>query len=547
MVILAPADGTQAPFVHEAPDLMALDVVLVGSGFAGILLLWRLRAMGFKVHLVERNKRSGGVWSWNYYPGARVDSDVPTFELTDPELWSDWKWSQRFPDQKEILTYFDYVTKRLKIDSHASYNTSINSATWDDATKLWTLKSIQGATFRARRVVWCTGLFTKSLSPNIAGLDSFKGEVYHTASWPESGVDLTGKRVGVIGTGASAVQLIQDVAPIVEHLTVFQRTPNTALPMQQAQLPPGGHDKAAYPGVFNGFLYEPSLKSCLDQTPAEREAFFEGLFAVGGFSYYVGSYRDTLTSVEANNHAYEFWQRKVSARIKDKAIAELLAPLKPLHSFGAKRPCLEQRYYEVFNQDNVNRLVDVRNDAIKRVTPLGLETTSGAVHEVDVLVTATGFDAVTGGFRDTDIRGKDNRSLYNDGWKDGAVFTTLGLMTSGFPNQFYVFGPQAPFANGPTSIECMSEILLELLTYMRDNNFENVESTPAGDQDYKKVVEDAYAQTVLGDLGSGAGWFFGTNVPGGRCEPQLYIGGIQSYKKLARAEASAGYPNMVFS
>ncbi|KAL8278115.1 hypothetical protein RQP46_009439 [Phenoliferia psychrophenolica] len=506
-------NGTNGHSADAAPTSYDdLDVVLVGAGFGGTLMLWRLRQAGFKARLIERNSRPGGVWSWNHYPGARVDSDVPTFEFSDPELWNDWKWTERFPGQPEILTYFDYVTKKLKLDESTSYNTSVNSANWDDETKWWTIGSEQGATFKTRRVVWCTGYFTKRFVPAIEGLDSFKGTVLHPGAWPVGGVDLAGKSVGIIGTGASAVQLIQDIAPLVKDLTIFQRTPNTALPMVQRKLPPRGHDKAEYPGAFR--------------------------YRVGGFSFYLGSYNDVMTSIESNHIAYEYWRRKVWERINDKSVAALLAPLKPLHSFGAKRPCLEQRYYEVFNQSNV-KLVDVRSNPIEKITPTGVQTAAG-INEVEVLITATGYDAVIGSYKDVNICGKDGKLLYEDGWANGSVKTYLGLMTSGFPNSHYIFGPQSPFANGPTCVEVQTEALMELFNFMREKGYNSCESTPAADLSYKKEVNEAAAATV-------AGWFWGTNVPGGRNEVQIYMKGIPAYKERVDEEKNAGYPNMTFT
>ncbi|KAL8279714.1 hypothetical protein RQP46_007809 [Phenoliferia psychrophenolica] len=452
--------------LNATPGLNALDVVLVGAGFAGTLMLWRLSQAGFKVHLVEKNSRSGGVWSWNQ---------------------NDWKWTERFPSQPEILTYFEYVTDKLKLSNSTSYNTNIDWAKWDEDTKFWTIGSGGGATFRARRVVWCTGFFTKRLMPNLAGLDSFIGPIIHPGVWPKEGIDLAGKRVGIIGTGASGVQLVQTLAPVVGSLTVFQRTPNTALPMVQRKLPVQGLDKSTYPDAFRrlretttGFLYSPRDHSALDATPAERESFFEDLYRFGGFSFYLGSYNDVMTSIESNHLAYDFWRRKTWDRIEDKNVAAMLAPLKPLHSFGAKRPSLEQSYYECFNRSNVT-LVDVRSDGIDHVLPNGIQLDSGAVHEFDVLVAATGYDAVTGSYRDLDVRGTGGR---------------------GFPNSFYVFGPQAPFANGPTSVETQTAVLVQLLEHMRSSGYETAESTPEADASYKEAVNGAADATVLG-IGAG--------------------------------------------
>ncbi|KAL8283369.1 hypothetical protein RQP46_005779 [Phenoliferia psychrophenolica] len=538
-------NGTNGSTNGGTKHLDDLDHVLVGAGFGGTLMLWRLRELGFRAHLIESTDRTGGVWSSNHYPGARVDSDVPTFEFSDPKLWKDWKWTERHPGQPEILTYFDYVREKLKLDDDISYNTTINSATWDETTKHWTLGSEEGSTFRARNVVWCIGYFTKRVYPNIPGLEKFKGPVLHPGAWPLDAVDVEGKRVGIIGTGASAVQIIQQVAPKVKSLTVFQRTPNTALPMVQRKLPPSGHDKSTYEAAFSrllqtnsGFLYSSVDKSALDDTAEERDRFFDSLFAEGGFSFYLGNYRDLLTNLESNHLAYDYWRRSVWKRINDPALAAKLAPLEPMHSFGAKRPCLEQGYYEVFNQDNV-KLVDLLEDPITRVTEDGVETASG-LKELDILITATGYDAVIGSYRDLHVTGKDGKSLFHDRWAQGSVYTYLGLITSGFPNSFYIFGPQARLC----SVSSYAGALLDLFKIMREKGYDSVESTPEADQEYNDRVVAAGDATVLG---IGAGWFFGTNIPGKNKEPQIYLAGIPAYKGLTDEEAAKGYPNMVFT
>jgi cation diffusion facilitator CzcD-associated flavoprotein CzcO len=390
-------------------------------------------------------------------------------------------------------------------------------------------------------LIWCTGYFTKKYVPYLKGLDTFKGECYHTSEWPQSGLDVTGKRVGVIGTGASGVQTIQEVAPHVKQLTVFQRTPNTALPMQQRKLDPKNQSKETYPDTFklrattpSGFIYTLTPESALDQTPEKRRAFFEDLYKFGGFAFYLGSYQDILGNKEANMMAYDFWREKTWERIKDPKIAEKLAPKVALHVFGAKRPCLEQRYFEVFNQPNVE-LVDIRESPIEEITEKGVKTQDGE-YELDVLVLATGYDAVIGGFKDLDIRGRGGKSL-SERWADG-VYTYLGMTTSGFPNMFYIFGPQSPFSNGPTAIELQSNWIIKCLETLRQKNLKTIESTPEADEDYKKRLNEMGDATVFGLTAS---WFWGSNIPGNRHEAQLYMAGVPQYTQEIEECEKKGY------
>ncbi|MEA2815949.1 MAG: hypothetical protein QOI93_3646, partial [Rhodospirillaceae bacterium] len=433
-----------------------LDVIVVGAGFAGLYLLDRLRSMGMAVQVFEAGGGLGGVWYWNCYPGARVDSPGPIYQYSRDDVWRTWQFSELYPSWQELRDYFRYVDEKLGLSRDICFNRRVNQAQFDPAHNRWTVRSSDGSVATARYLVLCTGLSAKPYIPDLPGLNDFTGELHHTALWPQHGLDMVAKRVGVIGTGASGVQMAQEAAGAAAHLTVFQRTPNLALPMRQKQLDEDAirRMKEKYPEMFDrrtktfaGFHYDALEKSALEVSDDERQATFEHLWEIGGFAPWIGSFNDILLNEEANRAAYRFWRDKTRARIKDPAIAEILAPTEPLHPFGVKRPSLEQHYYEIFNQPNVS-LVDLRTNPIERVTPSGIKTAAGE-HELDILVLATGFDAVTGGLTRIDIRGTEGETL-KEKWAQG-VRAQLGMAAAGFPNLLFVYGPQSPnaFCNGP--------------------------------------------------------------------------------------------------
>jgi cation diffusion facilitator CzcD-associated flavoprotein CzcO len=428
-----------------------------------------------------------------------------------------------------------------------SFDTRVTNATWLENDSQWAVKAADGREFRSRHLIWCTGYFSKRYIPQFKGLGSFKGICHHTSEWPQKGVDFAGKRVGVIGTGASGVQTIQEVSTTVKQLTVFQRTPNTALPMQQKQLGPEDQHKERYPEVFklrmttpSGFIYENIDKSALDDSDEERRATFERLYKFGGFAFYLGSYKDVLTNPEANKKAYDFWREKTWERINDPVLREKLAPKEMLHVFGAKRPCLEQRFYEVFNQSNVE-LVDTREHPIDEITEKGVKV-NGKEYELDILVLATGYDAVVGGFKDLEIRGRGGK-LLNDEWADG-VYTYLGMSTSGFPNMWYVFGPQSPFCNGPTAVELQGNWIVKAVDHCFRNNIKTIESTPEADKEYKKRLNSVGDATVFGLTAS---WFWGSNIPGNRHESMLYLAGVPIYTQEIEECEKNGYAGYVLA
>jgi cation diffusion facilitator CzcD-associated flavoprotein CzcO len=528
-----------------------LDVVAVGAGFAGLYLLDRLRVMGMSVKVLEAGDGPGGVWYWNCYPGARVDSPGPMYQFAREDLWRDWSFSELYPSWQEIRAYFRYVDEKLDLSRDIRFNTRVNSAKFDQARNRWTVLASDGSATRARYLVVCTGLGAKPFTPDIPGLNDFAGESHHTAFWPQQGLDLAGKRVGVIGTGASGVQIAQEAAAVAAHLTVFQRTPNLALPMRQRKLDDETIRgmKADYAHAYRkrrttlgGFDYQVLDKSAAEVSDAERQETFERVWQIGGLVPWVGSFNDLLVNEESNRAAYNFWRDKTRARINDPAVAEILAPAEPAHPYGTKRPSLEQNFFEIFNQPNVS-LVDLRKTPIERVTPSGIQTAAGE-HDLDILVLATGFDAITGGLTSIDIRGTQGQTL-REKWAKG-VHTHLGMAAADFPNLLFVYGPQSPnaFANGPTCAELQGDWIVQMLEHLRHRNFTRFVATVPAEKAWRAEVLEIADSTLFPRADS---WYFGANVPGKRREMLSYAGGLSTYMAKCNESAERGYEGFVIS
>ncbi len=522
-----------------------LDALIIGAGFSGLYQLHRLRQRGFRVRLLEAGAGLGGIWYWNCYPGARVDSHVPNYEFSLEELWREWNWTERFPAWDELRRYFEYVDRKLGLSRDVRFDTRVTAARFDADADQWRIECADGHRVRTRFLIPCTGFASRPYVPALRGLETFAGPCFHTAEWPQEGLELRGRRVGVIGTGASGVQVIQEAASIVSHLTVFQRTPNMALPMQQRRLdePTQRAMKAHYPEWFRqraksgGGLFDivPDERSALAVSPEERTAIFEAAWQKGGFYFWGGSFPDINVNREANQLAYEFWRDKTRARIEDPTVAEQLAPMVAPHPFGTKRPSLEQRYFEVFNQDNV-ALVDLREEPIEEIIATGVRTRARR-YELDILVLATGFDASTGGLTQIDIRGLSGRTL-KDTWSTG-VKTHLGFGIPDFPNLLILYGPQSPtsFCNGPTCAELQGEWIVDCLCYLRDNGYRRIEATaPAGEAWTQHLA--SLAETTLLPLADS--WYMGANIPG-KPRQLLHYLGLQNYLALCRDSAEHGY------
>jgi cation diffusion facilitator CzcD-associated flavoprotein CzcO len=522
-----------------------LDVIIVGAGFAGLYLLDRLRSIGMSVQVFEAGDAPGGVWYWNCYPGARVDSPGPMYQFSRDDLWRDWKFSELYPSWQEIRDYFHYVDEKLDLSRDIRFNRRVDEAEFDPASNRWIVRSSDGSVTIARYFVLCTGLGSKPYIPNLPGLSDFAGERHHTALWPQQGLDLTNKRVGVVGTGASGVQVAQEAAAVATHLTVFQRTPNLALPMRQRKLDDDTirRMKESYPLAyqkrrtsFGGFDYQFLEKAASEVSDEERQATFERIWEIGGLAPWVGSFNDLLVNEQSNRAAYDFWRGKTRARIKDPALAQILAPVEPIHPYGTKRPSLEQNFFEIFNQPNVS-LVDLRKTPIERVTRSGIKTTAGE-HDLDILVLATGFDAVTGGLTSIDIRGTQGETL-REKWAKG-VRAHLGMAAADFPNLLFVYGPHSPnaFANGPTCAELQGDWIVQLLDHVRQRGWTRFEATAAAEEEWRTQVHALADATLFPQADS---WYLGANIPGKPREMLSFAGGLSTYMAKCNESAERGY------
>ena len=528
-----------------------IDVIIVGAGFAGLYLLDRLRSMGMAVQVFEAGGGLGGVWYWNCYPGARVDSSGPIYQYSRDDLWPKWQFSELYPAWQEIREYFQYVDEKLGLGRDIRFNRRVTEAEFDPARNRWIVRSNDGSIASARYFVLCTGLGSKPYIPDLPGLSDFAGERHHTALWPQQSLDMAGKRVGIIGTGASGVQVAQEAAGMAAHLTVFQRTPNMALPMRQIKLDDDTirHMKEKYPEIYHrrtktfaGSDIDFLAKAGFEASDDDRQATFERLWETGGFAPWVGTFNDIFVNEEVNRAAYKFWRDKTRARINDPAVAEMLAPTEPIHPYGVKRPSLEQHFYEIFNQHNVS-LVDLRTAPIERVTRNGIKTAAGE-HDLDVLVLATGFDAVTGGLTSIDIRGTQGETL-KEKWAKG-VRAHLGMAVAGFPNLLFVYGPQSPnaFCNGPTCAETQGDWIAQLLDHLRQRNYARVEATVAAEEAWRAQVLELADATLFPRADS---WYLGANIPGKPREMLAFSGGLPAYLAKCRESAERGYEGFAIS
>ena len=534
---------------NDSSKLEGLDVLIVGAGFCGVYLLDQLRKKNFKAQIYEGGADLGGVWHWNCYPGARVDSSCWIYQLSDEELWSDWQWTELYPGYKEVRAYFKHLDKKLNLSRDVRFNTWVREANFDEDRHEWEIKAKRNdgsnVVVCTKHFIMCTGSSSKPFIPEIEGLDSFSGESSHTAFWPQGGIDFKGKHVGVIGTGASGVQVIQEASKEAAKLTVFQRTPNLCLPMGQKQL--GDEDnregKLANSEVlrnrlstWGGIDYDIDERLAKNFSEEERDAHFEELWNGGGFRFWIGNFADMLMDEEVNRAAYDFWRNKVRGRIASPEMAEKLAPENPPHPFGTKRVSLEQWYFEVFNQENVD-LVDIKETPIERITSNGVKIGNELVY-LDVLVMATGFDAVTGGLTQIDIRDKDGKTL-EEKWANG-VRVYQGLSNHGYPNMFATYGPQAPtaFVNGPTCAEMQGDFIVDALVYLRDNGYTRMEPTAEAEESWRNLCIELAEPTLFSKADS---WYMAANIPGKAREMLMYAGGVPAYIEILRDCANKGY------
>jgi len=518
-----------------------LDALVIGAGITGLYQLYTLLQIGLDAKIYEAGEGIGGTWYWNRYPGARLDSESWAYAYSfSDELLQEWEWSEHFVGQPELERYLNFVADKFELRPHVRLGARVRSAHWDEEAKRWEVETEDGRRARARFVIAATGLLPANYIPDVPGVDSFEGESFHTARWPHEEVDFSGKRVGVIGTGSTGIQVIPEVAKECAHLTVFQRTPNYAVPLRNSPIDEEFRRELRqnYRAVFEkcrqnfaGFVHDADPRRTLEVSPEEREAFYEDLWGQPGFAKWYGNFKDLMVDPQANELFAEFVRAKIRERVKDPQVAEKLCPKN--HHFGAKRVPMETDYYETFNRDNV-LLVDVREHPIERITPKGVKT-DDAEYELDVLIYATGFDAFTGEVTRMDIRGVGGRTI-QEHWADGASMY-MGLQTTGFPNFFMENG--TVFCNFTRCAEATVEFVTECIRYMREHGFERIEAEAEAEARWiegtRKFVDQ---QPLKSDVPN---WLDGSNVPGKPVGGLIYGGGLVGYTKLCEQVAAKGY------
>jgi len=525
------------------PGERHLDAVVVGAGFAGLYMLHRLRGLGFSARVFEAGDGVGGTWYWNRYPGARCDVESMDYSYSfSDELQQEWTWSERYAAQPEILRYINHVADRFDLRRDIQLSTRVTSATFDEATGRWTVETDRGDRVWARFCVMATGCLSTTQVPRIPGLEAFRGPRYHTGHWPHEGVDFTGRRVGVIGTGSSAIQSIPIIAEQATHLFVFQRTPNFSIPAHNAPLDREFERrvKAGYAEFRRqaresrvGFVVERSDDSALAVTADERRREYEKRWRRGGLGF-TATFADLLINPKANETAAEFCREKIREVVRDPAVAEVLVPQD--YPVGTKRMCVDTRYYETFNRPNVT-LVDIRRSPIETITPDGLRTRDGA-YAFDSLVLATGFDAMTGALLAVDIRGRAGLTL-REAWAEGPR-TYLGLAIAGFPNLFMITGPGSPsvLSNMIVSIEQHVDWIADCLAYLRARGHATIEATAPAQEGWVSHVNEVGHATLYPRANS---WYMGANVPGKPRVFMPYIGGVGAYRQICDGVTAKGY------
>jgi cation diffusion facilitator CzcD-associated flavoprotein CzcO len=526
------------------------DAVIIGAGFAGLGALYKLRdVMGLDVQVYETGDGVGGTWFWNRYPGARCDSEsfYYCFSFSE-ELAQEWEWSGKYPEQPEIERYLNHVADRFDLRKDIQLSTRVTSAHFDDASTRWEVRTETGQCVSARYLISAVGCLSAANLPDIPGRDNFAGESYHTSSWPKQGVDFAGKRVGLIGTGSTGIQATPVIAAEASHLTVFQRTPNFSVPARHAAFlaEDQAEIKKNYPAIFArtraspaGFPYFPIERETMSVSAEEREEILEGLWEEGGFKFMWGGFSDLLIDPTANEIASEFIRNKIRGIVNDPETAEKLCPTD--HPYGSKRPPIDTDYYVTFNRDNVS-LVDIRKAPIEEITPTGLRT-QAAEYELDVIVFATGFDAMTGSLLKIDIRGAGGLRLA-DAWAEGPR-SYLGLQIAGFPNLFTITGPGSPsvLLNMPVAIEQHLDWISDCIEHMRKQGKTRIEASEAAQDAWVEHVAEISKESLMSQANS---WYVGANIPGKTRVVMPYTGGQELYRERCAAVVNNGYEGFEF-
>ena len=523
----------------RTPDV---DAIVVGAGFGGIYMVHKLRnELGLTVQGFEKGDGVGGTWYFNRYPGAKSDTEGFVYRYSfDKDLLQEWDWTTRYLDQPDVLAYLEHVVERHDLGRDIRLGTEVTSAVFDEDTALWTVTTDDGGTRTCRYLVNALGLLAKSNFPEIPGRDTFAGRVVHTNAWPDD-LDITGKRVGVIGTGSTGTQFIVAAAQRAGHLTVFQRTPQYSVPsgngpVEQSEVDRTKQDFDAIwqqvRGSVVAFGFEESTVEAMSVSAEERERVFQENWDKGnGFRFMFGTFCDIASNPDANAAAAAFIRSKIAEIVDDPETARKLTP----HDLYARRPLCNEGYYEAYNQDNVE-LVSIKENPIEEITPSGVRTADGVTHELDVLVFATGFDAVDGNYRSMDLRGRGGRHI-DDHWTDGPT-SYLGLSKSGFPNMFMILGPNGPFTNLPPSIEAQVDWIGELVRTAERDGVRTVEPTPEAEDGWTRTCREIADMTLFPQADS---WIFGANIPGKRNAVMFFMAGHAAYRERLDEVADAGY------
>ena len=521
------------------------DAIIIGAGMSGLYQLYRSRELSMKVRVFEAGTNVGGTWYWNRYPGARFDSESYSYGYSfSKELLAEWEWSEHFAGQPETLRYLNYVADKFDLRRDIQFRSRVTAAIYQEETRSWNVTLEDGNSFTARFLITAIGPLSTPTLPRIEERDSFAGKSFHTARWPKEPVDFAGQRVAVIGTGATGVQTIQTIAKDVGHLTVFQRTPNWCAPLHNGKIDAEtqARIKAGYPEMFARcqetfacFIHTPDPRGAFEVSDQEREAFYEKLYGERGFGIWQGNFRDILIDRRANATISDFVARKIRKRVKNPQVAERLIPRN--HGFGTRRLPLETFYYEVYNQDNVE-LVDLMETPIERITPDGIKTTARE-YPFDIIIFATGFDAITGAFDRIDFRGVGGAQL-KDKWRNGPQ-TYLGLMVDGFPNMMMLMGPHTALGNIPRSIEYSVDWVTGLLRFAQDSGLTRCEATAAGVEAWTDHVKALGVGLLSNEVDS---WMTGINRNVEGKERRIvarYSGSAPAYRARCDEVAARGY------
>lgn len=540
---------TRTDTADAAADPKTYDAVVIGAGFAGLYMLYRLRQLGMTARVYESGDGVGGTWYWNRYPGARCDVESMQYSYSfSEELQQEWEWTERYPKQAEILTYINHVADRFDLRPDIQLETRVVSATYDEASQRWTVETDHGDKVCAQYVISAAGCLSAARVPEIPGLENFTGKQYHTGHWPHEPVDFTGQRVGVIGTGSSGIQIIPVLARQAKAVTVFQRTPNFSIPAWNRPLPREDQQvwKAQYAenrerarSTRSGILYDYSQRAAFAVDETERQQEYERRWARGGANF-THSFNDIYSDRQANDTAAEFVRGKIRDLVKNPTVAALLSPTD--HAIGTKRICVDTDYYETFNQGHVD-LVSLKATPILEIVPTGIRTES-VTYELDSIVFATGYDAVTGSLDRIDIRGKGGLALKSK-WSEGPR-TYLGLMSAGYPNLFLITGPQSPsvLTNVIVAIEQHVDWIARCLSHMQSSHLGTAEPTLQAENEWVDHVGEIASKTLFASANS---WYTGANIPG---KPRVflpYIGGLGNYTVICEDVVANGYRGLAFS